>query len=540
MRFGYQENAYREAELDVEIDPDVADPLGAMTEVQIDELHERVIRADSLMKLVDDEDDGFAVQLDLFDLQTKDCFDLDLIDNPRAVSRRQACIQPIELPTIRDDELRNPLAERLDELNSDPMFAMSLGGKELFHSNFLKWVLESILPSRETVCLFLDCLGINLDPSMPFTIHRERNSFDLALVFDQEHLIVIENKFKSLPDRLQLQTYAQDATNLANQLRANRERRITGKRGKKGPNAVPHLVLLSPSKPVWLDELTAKWNYLSYERLFQFFRSVASRGNGFDTTVIGRYCKMTERLLDLRQICSATENSMFFPGPNRILLQEYRLHDLVFKWRFSELAQRVSEQIRDRLYFGDPTDFYFRPSSCARKPMNVSTEFSNSTALGVNVSTGFSNSMALVDLFVQAPYLEVKANGKKYNDEEVPLVGIQLQHNYLRFAIRNVPEEQAKYLLRSPLVNEILSKLDKSDKIKLVRSDREEQDFYNFGPWFKHRFRTLDETVEVSVDDLACFLVAQLDAFITACAESHSKTMPSANLAGPVPESDAR
>ena len=42
------------------------------------------------------------------------------------------------------DEKKGILGSELVKLSDKPLFAMSLGGKELFHSNFFFWLLSML------------------------------------------------------------------------------------------------------------------------------------------------------------------------------------------------------------------------------------------------------------------------------------------------------------------------------------------------------------------------------------------------------------
>ena len=89
VRVSYQASAYRSAELELEVPPDTTDPLEDLSVEQVNDLRERVIQADPLMKLDDDEDDGFAVQVDIFDVASGDAYSLDTVDGPQFLTQRE-------------------------------------------------------------------------------------------------------------------------------------------------------------------------------------------------------------------------------------------------------------------------------------------------------------------------------------------------------------------------------------------------------------------------------------------------------------------
>ena len=103
----------------------------------------------------------------------------------------------------------------LIELNKNPMFHLSLGSKELFHSNFLAFLWD------QNPKAFLELLNDLCHNSIQVedlfrkepTLDREKENFDICLhhkegkgekeIYD----IIIENKVKSIPYKEQLEDY---------------------------------------------------------------------------------------------------------------------------------------------------------------------------------------------------------------------------------------------------------------------------------------------------------------------------------------------
>ena len=101
----------------------------------------------------------------------------------------------------------------LEELNKNPMFRLSLGSKELFHSNFLAFLWEqnheAFLELLNDLCSSL--INVNdLLSKKELTLDREKENFDICIhhkegkgkkeIYD----IIIENKVKSIPYKEQL------------------------------------------------------------------------------------------------------------------------------------------------------------------------------------------------------------------------------------------------------------------------------------------------------------------------------------------------
>lgn len=442
-----------------------------MTQAELEELHERVIAADPVMKLDDDEDDGFAVSVDLFESSGSQCFSLDLIDGPQAIASRT---QPVDPP--KNIVACEPLFETLERLKQNPVFAMSLASKELFHSNFLAWVLDAL--QRDSMPGFLRAIGVETAPHDRCVILRESHSFDLAFEVGDSDLVVIENKFKSIPRVSQLHDYSAEAKKLAG-------------------GRTPHLVLLSPTMPHWLDRCEP-WKHLSYEALTSVLREVGEmQRDGFIRELLARYCDMVKLLLDLRDLCCTRADPRFFPCPSYGLLRAHRLHDLIFKWRFDELAAAIEETLAEHVYGGTPEAF-----AQGGAPDD-----------SVLVSTGFTNGTAIVDLYVYAQEWERTAAA-----DQVPLLGIQLQHNMLRFVIRNVAADHAAKFLQSGPFAQMLNQVKES--VTITEPKRAEKAENRYGAWFRYRKIVIDETSELEIGPLVDLMLLGLKELRSASAKA--------------------
>lgn len=93
------------------------------------------------------------------------------------------------------------------DLKASPMFQLSLSSRELFHSNFIAWLIDKypacigeIFPTRFAVFNEL-------------SVQREKHNLDLLVTFKTEDrvngMIVIENKVKDAPRLDQLEGYQQ-------------------------------------------------------------------------------------------------------------------------------------------------------------------------------------------------------------------------------------------------------------------------------------------------------------------------------------------
>lgn len=88
------------------------------------------------------------------------------------------------------------------QLSNNPFFALSLGSRELFHSNFLAWLLEqypTMISALTASCAQRD-----------FEVHREKYNFDLTVKFKDQGVpssLIVEIKVKDTPKIDQLEIY---------------------------------------------------------------------------------------------------------------------------------------------------------------------------------------------------------------------------------------------------------------------------------------------------------------------------------------------
>ena len=105
-----------------------------------------------------------------------------------------------------------PFKQILTDLNKLPIFKMSLGSKELFHSNFLEYLWS--IDNRKFIELINKLFGkevLDKNNSTLYELSREKENFDICIhhqdgkktVYD----VIIENKVKSIPNKKQLDDY---------------------------------------------------------------------------------------------------------------------------------------------------------------------------------------------------------------------------------------------------------------------------------------------------------------------------------------------
>lgn len=151
------------------------------------------------------------------------------------------------------DAAAEEVAGLVMRLQSNLLFSLSLGSKELFHTNLLAWVAEHRHDVADTLLQLWSG-----EPAADTTVRaqREWNHLDLVLSDVLRHghervRVVVENKMFALPDLAQLERYSTVV------------RRLGGS---------PALILLSLADPgwpdgSWTDGTGLRWQHCSYRTL---------------------------------------------------------------------------------------------------------------------------------------------------------------------------------------------------------------------------------------------------------------------------------
>lgn len=232
------------------------------------------------------------------------------------------------------------LKESVEILKLNPLFNMSLGSKELFHSNFLAWLLS--LDQSFTKKFFKE-LGFKIEKSeIVNPPKREKDHIDLIFTVTVKNKIItkrfiFENKVKSSPDASQLIGYHEKCEEI----------RTIGQKNT--------YLILSIQKPVFKIK---SWKYISYRKLADAIiaangnsKSLGKLGHISISTLIKSYC---EFICSLDQIMHHWDKRNDLSFCDRISLREeielldsIRIRDLMEKSRFSELMINIKERYKD-------------------------------------------------------------------------------------------------------------------------------------------------------------------------------------------------
>lgn len=194
--------------------------------------------------------------------------------------------------------------EQVDTLRKNPLFAMSLSNKELFHSNFLAWILLDVDLTK--ICIkFREKLGIN-SKSKINDVDREKSNFDLLIHCEknENEFVLIENKFKSVPSIEQLEKYTEKLKGKIDVITSG-----TGDERKVGINLentnrillAPNLMLKTFNKRLGLEETNTfhkGWSFVSFEAVIEALENdIKEERNSFKIELLENYISFCNTIL---------------------------------------------------------------------------------------------------------------------------------------------------------------------------------------------------------------------------------------------------
>jgi len=368
------------------------------------------------------------------------------------------------------------------ELRVDPLHNLSLGSKELFHSNFLAWFAQGY--PQDAAEVFADWVEPG-DPGPGPTAERERAHLDLVLRLPHLRLIVVENKVWSLPDDTQLEGYAAALRKLA---------QLAG-------DVAPILLSLSP--PAWDGPASTlggySWVYVSYPDLARRLKPAADRllrasnsEDRFAGELLHRYAAFVERLCRVAGEVSRVSPSepVWLDDRSRAALKDARVYDGMSKLRARQVLSFVLEQLRS----ASPAPQVLTPNEAKAAWLpwsNAGWQFLRLGRRVAGLEVNFTNSMPALDGAVA-----LKSGGDKlfwqYQGQQWRLTVATASHRGRGEAIR---ARRHAYVAKH-----YGSWFDFTPVIKLLGADRGTPipvkgggQFYRFDPDSAYRYAKVDQ-----------------------------------------------
>jgi len=231
------------------------------------------------------------------------------------------------------------LTKEIEILKNSPLFNLSLGSKELFHSNFLYWLANKY--PHDTGRLFSKYLN-NGSGDVSISIgEREKENIDLYLNFKNDQKLFIENKVKSIPYRSQLEQYTKEQNNKNNAQNNN-------------------FLLLSLTQPDF--DLTniggGKWHSINYAELGGLLKNLIPKlKTVYEKNIVEDYINFISTLQNIEAAININFNEDKFDFNNGLIhqqLEKIRLADLYLKKKYEliakELYRRLSEKFPNKVY----------------------------------------------------------------------------------------------------------------------------------------------------------------------------------------------
>lgn len=285
----------------------------------------------------------------------------------------------------------NKLSTIIENLEKNPLFAMSLGNKELFHSNFWAWIME--LEKENGKCrertsfinFFFNVPSEQFDSKI--IIEREKENRDITVTLGQESY-VIENKIKSIPTEKQLKDY-------------------TEKLGRKFASGI--LTGVKQTLTIEESKLKTKWAFKSYKEIADFLKEyrIELDDNKYDNEYINQTIqKYSELLIITNELFDYVENNFNNQMPNNkqgfySIIEKVKMADICKKIVCSKFEEKLKNS--SRLQFEDENWI-------------------------VKIKSSFSNKNAITDIFIT----------KKVQSNEEIFIGIQIEGSQYRRVV-NIP-----------------------------------------------------------------------------------------------------
>ena len=317
----------------------------------------------------------------------------------------------------------------LQQLHGLPIFRLSLGSKELFHSNFLEYLWDVDKGSFIKMINTVFGKAVLANQGVKYCLSREKENFDICVYHTKDNKpegktyydLIIENKVKSIPYKEQLVKYVE---------------KVEAKREKGGQSKTYYLLLsLAKNFPDRGDDDTivvpyeikkndkvfrsgdASWRVIDYGRLKT---AIEAPNAWMNEPFVKEYCEFIG-CLDLLgdKILTNMSNEYLFHDVSDF--RKERLHDLYIKIRCNKFLLDLKGMLREDIP-GQNTPIEFSAHEEIRK-RNVKGIY-----LNANIFSGAGQAAAFI---YEGPRAD-KAEG--YGDiYEIVVQGDQYRHGINRY-----------------------------------------------------------------------------------------------------------
>ena len=259
--------------------------------------------------------------------------------------------------------------EFVTRLKSNAIFQMSLTSKELFHSNFLVWLSDSVNTRDVFATVLKECFGMTDWNPEEMYVKREHNHFDFSICRKDEKkeqtLFVLENKFKSVAYKEQLNKYFAESEDSRH-------------------------VLLTLARDFLEKDVMMKsgWKVVTYHDYIQVLRKAASNmDESFDKQVILHYCDFVENFDESinHKLAAANNKNTTWKVLEDEDFIKLRCNDIWQKLFMHQCAQRLSALVKEA--FPDKNVKHYDPDTWTKEQEN-----------DIFVRVAYYHSQALVEI----------------------------------------------------------------------------------------------------------------------------------------------
>ena len=379
----------------------------------------------------------------------------------------------------------------LSSLLSLPIFRLSLGSKELFHSNFLEflWDTDRSMFVRIINCLLptAQALPIGVDYSK-HELSREKENFDICIFHrelhkwggkDREHIVydlIIENKVKSIPLKQQLDEHVE---------KVNRN-----KWSKEYPPRYLLLSLVDDFADKQEIQNEGKWSIASYAQLKTAIEAEKSNWNkAVGASYVEDYCSFIDLMHQLQKaILHNFDQTRLFQDVDEF--KKCRLHDLYIKLRCCKFLMLLKNEL-EKLGMETPN------VSFIKEHKDIRTNHIPHVYLNYNIFKGVGQAAAWI-------YTDKTENGDIH---EVVIQGNQYRHgiNSLRHRFGEVDKIMNQQHIWEELRKDsfdanFFETLTMPSKPKKNRTDA----YNGYGPDYVYRYDVItNETVDQLLNRMA-------------------------------------
>jgi hypothetical protein len=280
-----------------------------------------------------------------------------------------------------------PIGEA-DAIKASPLFQLSLGSKELFHSNFIAWLAGKY--PKQVGKLFAPYLKDDTGDLTITRIERELKNIDVHLCFANGQELLLENKVKSIPYIEQLEEYCEGHTDNQN------------------------FLLLTLTRPEFtktdkIPVLDTFWHTMSYRELAKSLKTIVPAVTGqYDKLILEDYVYFITFISDIMENVDVKESDQFtFYKPETdstlALLQNIRMADVYLKIKYQSVGALIAKRLQQEL---SGTDIHFgsRP-----KELKKNT---------VYITPGMIRAQGLIDVFYileEGLYISIQLQANRYS-----------------------------------------------------------------------------------------------------------------------------